>query len=83
MIFTKLAIALGIVGAGLLFWMAVSGVAVATELLVSAIAIVVLVGGGNWLSGRRGGPPVGPPPGHDQVPGSPGTGGPKAEAGDR
>ena len=79
MIFTKLAIVLGIVGAGLLFWMAVSGVAVATELLVSAIAIVVLIGGGNWLAGRR----SGPPPGRDEVPGGPGTGGTQAGAGDR
>ncbi len=83
MIFTKVAIGLGVVAAALLFWMAVSGVAVATELLVSALAIVVLIAGGNWLSGRRGRPPAGPPPGHGQVPGGPGAGGPERGAGGR
>ncbi len=83
MIFTKVAIGFGVVAAALLFWMAVSGVAVATELLVSALAIVVLIAGGNWLSGRRGRPGAGPPPGPGQVPGGPGAGGPETGAGGR
>jgi hypothetical protein len=80
MIVTKVAIGLGVVAAALLFWMAVSGVAVASELLVSALAIVVLVGGGNWLAGRRGQPPAGPHPGRDRVPGPPGADGPETGA---
>jgi hypothetical protein len=61
MIATKLALAAGVVVVALLVWLAVAGVAMATELLVSVAALVVLVGGGNWLAGRRG-PSPGPPP---------------------
>ena len=53
MIVTKLALAAGFLLLGLLCWLAFSGVAVAGELLVTAVALVVLVGGGNWLAGRR------------------------------
>lgn len=56
MIATKAAIAAGVAAVGLLCWLAVDGVAVATELLVSAVALCVLVGGGNWLADRRGRP---------------------------
>lgn len=52
MIVTKLAIACGAVLFGLLCWMAVDGVPVAAELVITLGALVVLVGGGNWLSGR-------------------------------
>jgi hypothetical protein len=51
-IVTKLAVACGLVLFGLLCWMAVDGVSVAAELVITAGALVVLVGGGNWLSGR-------------------------------
>jgi len=76
MIVTKVAIGVGVVLCGILVWMAVSGVAVATELLVSAIAIVVLVGGGNWLSGRGG---RAAPRGPERIPEEgPGAAGPPA-----
>lgn len=52
MIVSRLAIACGVVLLGLLCWMAVEGVSVAAELVITAGALVVLVGGGNWLSGR-------------------------------
>jgi hypothetical protein len=51
-IVTKLAIGAGVVLAGILCWLAVTGVAVAAEVLVTAVALVLLVGGGNWLGGR-------------------------------
>ena len=62
MIATRAAIAAGVAAVGLLCWLAVDGVAVATELLVSAVALCVLVGGGNWLAGHLGRPGAGPPP---------------------
>lgn len=52
MIVTRLAIAAGAAVVGLLCWLAVAGVVVATELLITAGALVVLVGGGNWLGGH-------------------------------
>jgi len=52
MIVTKLAIGLGVVLVGVLCWLAVDGVAVAFEALVTGVALVVLVGGGNWLRDR-------------------------------
>lgn len=52
MIVTKLVIGLGVVLVGILCWLAVDGVAVAFEALVTGVALVILVGGGNWLGGR-------------------------------
>lgn len=52
MIVTKLAIVVGILLFALLCWLAVDGMAIATELVITVGALVVLVGGGNWLSGR-------------------------------
>lgn len=52
MIVTKLAIVVGVLLVALLCWLAVAGVAIATELVITVGALVVLVGGGNWLSGR-------------------------------
>ncbi|MGH9091314.1 MAG: hypothetical protein ACRDZR_08065 [Acidimicrobiales bacterium] len=49
---TKVTIAVGVLLFALLCWMAVAGVAVAAELVITVGALVVLVGGGNWLSGR-------------------------------
>lgn len=77
---TRLAIGAGVVVVGLLCWAAVAGVVVATELLITAGALVALVGGGNWLGGHyapargtgargtgAGGKVTGEPGGTDQV----------------
>jgi hypothetical protein len=52
MIATKIAIALGVVLLGVACWMAVIGVSAASEGLLTVFALVVLVGGGNYLAGR-------------------------------
>lgn len=52
MIVTKLAVAAGALLFLLLCWLAVAGVAVAAELVITLGALLVLVGGGNWLRGR-------------------------------
>jgi hypothetical protein len=52
-IVTRLAIAVGVALIAGLCWLAVDGVALAAELLITAGALVVLVAGGNWLGGRR------------------------------
>ena len=52
MIATKIAIALGIAVFGVACWMAVIGVRAASEGLLTLLALVVLVGGGNYLAGR-------------------------------
>jgi hypothetical protein len=44
----------GVVVLGLLCWLAALGFTAITEVLVTLVALVVLVGGGNWLSGRPG-----------------------------
>jgi hypothetical protein len=54
-IVTKLAVAAGILLFALLCWLAVDGMAIAAELVITVGALVVLVGGGNWLSGRSSG----------------------------
>ncbi|MGC8471333.1 MAG: hypothetical protein ACP5PM_03440 [Acidimicrobiales bacterium] len=51
MTFTKIAIAIGVVLFGFVCWLAVSGVGAAREGLVSLVALVALVAGGNLLSG--------------------------------
>ncbi len=52
MIVTKIAIGAGIVVLGFCCWLAAVGVGAVREGLISLCALVVLVGGGNWLSGR-------------------------------
>lgn len=52
MIATKIAVALGIVLLGVACWMAAIGVRAASEGLITLFALVVLVGGGNYLAGR-------------------------------
>lgn len=52
MIATKIAIALGVVLLGVACWMAAIGVSAATEGLLTVFALLVLVGGGNYLAGR-------------------------------
>ena len=49
---TKLVIGLGVVVFGLLCWMAVDGITAAAVTLITIGALVVLVGGGNWIGGR-------------------------------
>jgi hypothetical protein len=51
-IVSRIALAAGIVVLGFVCWLAVVGSGAATELLVTVVAIVVLVAGGNWLAGR-------------------------------
>ncbi len=73
MIATKIAIAMGVMLLGVACWMAVIGVRAVSEGLLTLFALVVLVGGGNYLAGRSGarrgpapvrvpGPPVPGPP---------------------
>ncbi|HVX20155.1 MAG TPA: hypothetical protein VHB02_02280 [Acidimicrobiales bacterium] len=82
MIVTKLAVALGVVAFGLLCWMAVAGVTFAAVLIITVGALVVLVGGGNWIGGRssagrgRQPPGVGPPSSTYVPPSGPPAGGP-------
>ncbi|MGH9083560.1 MAG: hypothetical protein ACRDY3_07705, partial [Acidimicrobiales bacterium] len=52
MIFTRIAVGGVVAVLGVLCWLAVSGLPGATEVLVTLGALVVLVGGGNWLGGR-------------------------------
>jgi hypothetical protein len=52
MTFTKIAVAGGMVLLGFVCWLAASGVGPAREGLVSVVALVVLVAGGNLLAGR-------------------------------
>lgn len=56
MTFTRIALAGGVVLLGVLCWLAAIGFTAATEILVTVFALFVLVGGGNWLSGRSGRP---------------------------
>lgn len=83
MTFTRLAVAGGVAATGALCWLAAIGFTAATEVMVTLAALVVLVAGGSWLSGRagvpapRGGrprPPAHPPEQPEQP--EAGTGGP-------
>ncbi|HEY1732926.1 MAG TPA: hypothetical protein VGG23_00665 [Acidimicrobiales bacterium] len=49
---TKLVIGLGVAFFGLLCWMAVDGITAAAVTVITLGALVVLVGGGNWIGGR-------------------------------
>jgi hypothetical protein len=49
---TKLVGGFAIVVVGLLCWLAAAGNPALAAVLVTGAALVVLVGGGNWLSGR-------------------------------
>ena len=78
MTFTKIAVAGGVVLLGFACFLAAAGFGVAREGVISLVALVVLVGGGNLLSGRGGPygrrslPTTGPSPGE---PDARGTGG--------
>jgi hypothetical protein len=52
MTFTKIAVAGGLALLGFVCWLAASGVGPAREGLVSLVALVALVAGGNLLAGR-------------------------------
>ncbi len=54
MTFTKVAVVGGLALLAVVCWLAVSGLGVAREGLISFFALVLLVGGGNLLSGRAG-----------------------------
>lgn len=43
----------GIVLLGVMSWLAAAGVTALAEILITAVVLVVLIGGGNLLSGRR------------------------------
>jgi hypothetical protein len=51
-IFTRIAWVVGLALFATLCWMAIDGFSPAVPLLVTAIVIVVLVGGGNLIGGR-------------------------------
>jgi hypothetical protein len=55
MIVTRLALVVGLLFLGFLCYLAAAGSAAAQGLLITGVALLVLVGGGNWLSGRRSG----------------------------
>ena len=68
MIVTRLAIGFGVAVFGGICWAAIAGSRQAAEIVITVGALVVLVGGGNWLGGRRSRPmptsnPGGGPPG--------------------
>jgi|GEM_PF-2645802 len=52
MVFTKIALAAGFLLLGFLIWLAIMGMTAVGEALVTLFALVLLVGGGNWISGR-------------------------------
>lgn len=52
MTFTKIAVACAVALFALVCYLAVAGFGAAREGVISLVALVVLVGGGNWLSGR-------------------------------
>jgi hypothetical protein len=51
-IFTKIALGAGVVMVGVVIWLAVIGVGAAGEGLITVVALVLLVAGGNALGGR-------------------------------
>ncbi len=59
MIVTRTAWVLGILAFGALVVMAIAGFGPAVPLVITAVALVALIGGGNWLAGPN---PHGRPP---------------------
>jgi hypothetical protein len=49
---TRLTAGGGVVVLGVLCWLAATGFTALTAVLVTGAALVVMIGGGNWLSGR-------------------------------
>jgi hypothetical protein len=56
-IFTRIATVLGLMLVGLLCWLAAAGFGPVYPFLITAVVMVVLVGGGNLIQGRS--PPYG------------------------
>ena len=52
MIFTRLAWLFGVLLLAFLCWLAIRGLTILVPLLVTAFVLVVLIGGGNLISGR-------------------------------
>lgn len=68
MIFTRIAILAGLVLVGGMCWLAFSGFSPVYPILVTGVALLLLVGGGNLIGGRtppRGGHAV-PAPGESE-----------------
>jgi len=65
-IFTRIATVLGVMLVGLMCWLAAAGFGPVYPFLITAIVMVVLVGGGNLIQGRS--PPYG---GHGRAPNEP------------
>ena len=57
MIFTRAAWVLGVALVGFLCWLAFNGITQVVPLLVTAFALLALIGGGNFINGRS--PPYG------------------------
>ena len=75
MIFTRIALVIGLVLVAAMCWLAATGFTPVVPFLVTAIALLVLVGGGNLIQGRP--PPYGGgrrhAPGGPEGPGSGGS----------
>ncbi|MGH8996425.1 MAG: hypothetical protein ACRDYB_10420 [Acidimicrobiales bacterium] len=52
MIFTRISWVLGLMALAAMLWLAIIGLTPFIPILVTAIALLVLVGGGNFLNGR-------------------------------
>ena len=52
MIFTRAAWVPGVALVGFLCWLAVNGITQVVPLLVTAFALLALIGGGNFINGR-------------------------------
>jgi len=65
-IFTRIATVLAVMLVGLMCWLAAAGFGPVYPFLITAIVMVVLVGGGNLIQGRS--PPYG---GHGRAPSEP------------
>jgi len=50
---TRLTMGAGVVVLGVLVWLAVIGNAAITAFLVTVAAMLVLIGGGNWMRGKN------------------------------
>ena len=67
MIFTRLAWLFGLLLLAFLCWLAIRGITIVVPFLVTAFVLVLLIGGGNVISGRSSssGGPGRPGPGGD------------------
>jgi len=49
---TKIALVVGVAVVGFLCYLAAVGSSAAAALVITGVALVVFIGGGNWISGR-------------------------------